>query len=154
MVLKLYSGVSFQLQTFLHQHNIQTELLSQQALQNPLCRKYFDTYLAEWGAVLMCPLEWAWIFVTVNLPTHSFDLKLEQPLLLFIWLARRAAWGPCLEGSLEPSIFRRRLLGQTRLPHAMRKLLQQGTEGLIWNTRKLGTLLHDSSHSCLPLELP
>lgn len=47
MVLKLYSGVSFQLQTFLHQCNIQTELLSQQALQNLLSRKYFDTYLAE-----------------------------------------------------------------------------------------------------------
>lgn len=40
----------------------------------------------------------------VNLPTHSFCLKLEQPILLFLWL-ERAGWGWCPGGSLEPGVF-------------------------------------------------
>lgn len=123
MVLKLYSGGSFQLQTFLHQCNIQTELLlSQQALQNPLCRKYFDKYLTKWGAVLMCQLEWAWIFVTVNLPTSSFGLKLEQPVLVCL-VRKKSRLGVMSRGKLEAYsfLFRRRLLDQTCLPHATRK---------------------------------
>lgn len=108
MVLKLYGGVSFQLQTFLHQCNIQTELLlSQQALQNPLCRKYFDKYLAEWGAVLMCPLQWDDVGIDFCYCefTHPFLWFKVGAAHTSVWLERRAGWGWCLGGNLKPTVF-------------------------------------------------
>lgn len=44
----------------------------------------------------MCPLELDDIgmdFCYCEFTTHSFDLKLEQPMFLLVWLERRADWG-------------------------------------------------------------
>lgn len=69
---------------------------------------------------------------------------------------KKSRLGVMSRGKLETYsfLFRRRLLDQTRLPRATRKLLWQGTEGLTWNIRRLVTLLHDSFHNRLSLELP
>lgn len=112
MVLKLYSAVSF------------PSGISKTSKQNSSHSRLCKTPCAESILIHIWQNEEQFQCVHWNEPGFCY-CEFPHP---FLWLKagaapasvclvrKKSSLGPCLEGSLEPSVFRRRLLGQTWLP--------------------------------------